>query len=514
MKLGEATVAWQQILGGGNVETTPAALKTAGQTTFAAGHDPSVILTPQNTEQIVECVGVARKFSIPLYTISRGRNWGFGSKACLRANAALVDLSSMDKIIDFDDDLGTLRIEPGVTFAQVAEFLKQKKSRYFLPVTGGPADGSVIGNALERGEAFGGGGDRAGETYDYQVVLGTGDIIETGYSRFQGAGAAAVRVARVHKRGVGANLSGLMEQSGFGIVTAATVALEPLHEFTIFLTGEIGFGVDKLSTVSHALRSLVRESVIEPYALSIWNKCKILARDQVCGDLDSAELSADVLDHWSMSASITAPNAMMAEAKTRTAGLVLNTLLENSIATPDRDEQGTRIESPLSGAPDNRNLRSLYWRKASAPDGDQCDPDRDRCGALWLCPVVPFSGKDIAVAASIMTDTVVKHGFESNIGFHIVSERCLHGFLALVYDRDIKGEDARAMACHDEVAGRLVNAGYLMYRQGLQGVPAMDDLPDGGCSDIITALKSAIDPDNIIAPGRYHGFRGARPDGD
>jgi len=505
---------WRRELGDQCVVTDAAELKAAGQTTFAAGYAPIVIVIPGDNDQIRRSVALAKKLGVALYTVSRGRNWGFGSKACLRPGAALLDLSKMKRIIDFDDDLGTIRIEPGVTFADVAEFLKQKKSRYFLPVTGGPADGSVIGNALERGEAFGGGGDRAGETCDYQVVLGTGEIINTGFGRFAGAGEAATRVARVHKRGVGANLNGLIEQSGFGIVTAATVALEPLHEFTVFLSGDIGFGGDKLSTASHALRTLVREGVIAPYALSIWNKCKILARDQVYSDLGGADLSADALDHWSVSAVITAPNAMMAEAKTRTAGMVLNTLLENTVAVPDRDEQGNRVESPLSGTPDNRSLRSLYWRKPSAPDGDDCDPDRDRCGALWLCPVVPFTGKDVAAAASIMTDTVVKYGFEANIGFHAVSDRCLHGFLALVYDRDVKGEDEKAINCHDEAAKRLVDAGYLMYRQGLQGIPAMDDLPDGGYADILARLKSAVDPENIMAPGRYQDFRGGRPDND
>jgi len=508
----EAIKGWRQKLGDKCVDTGPVALTAAGNTTFAAGYAPQVILTPRNTQQVTACVTQAMRSGIPLYTISRGRNWGFGSKACLQPGAALVDLSSMDQIFDFDDELGTLRIEPGVTFAQIDRFLKKQHAHFFLPVTGGPADASVIGNALERGEAFGAGGDRAGETYDYEVVLGCGDVIHTGFGRFQAAGATAVRVSRVHKRGVGANLSGLMEQSGFGIVTAATIALAPLSEFTIALSGEIGSGSERLSAASDALRTLVRDGIIAPYALSIWNKCKILARDQVYSDLDITELTPDVLDHWSASAAITAPNALLAEAKTRTAGLVLKTLLENTEAVRDTDELGRRVDSILTGTPDNRNLRSLYWRKAVAPEADDFDPDRDRCGALWLCPVVPFTGKNVAEAASIMTAMVVRHGFEANIGFHAVSDRCLHGFLALIYDREIKGEDDRAILCHDETARGLIEAGYLPYRQGLQGIPAMADIGTEAYDLVMERLKSALDPQGIMAPGRYQGFAGARPD--
>ena len=497
---------WRGILGDGALTHHHAALEAAGRTTFAAGHAPVAVLCPQDRDQVAACVRAAALHGVPLYPVSRGRNWGFGSKACPRPGMALMDLGAMDRITGFDADLGTLCLQPGTSFAQVDRFLRRQKARFYLPAIGGAAQSSVIGNALERGEAFGPGGDRAGETYDLEMVLGTGEIVHSAFSRFRAEGAAFQRLAQAHKRAIGPNLDGLVQQGNFAIVTGATVALTPLPEFTISLVGRIGTS-DKLPAAIHALRSLLREDIVAPYAMSIWNQCKILARDALFREVPASALSRDALDSWSVSMVLTAPNAMMAEARTRTAGMVLNGLLEETQILRDRDEKGERIPTILTGTPDDRNLRSLYWRKDHAPENEDYDPDRDRCGVLWLCPAIPFTGEDVVRAVKIMNEAAFDFGFEPNIGLHALSHRCFNAFLALVYDRDAPGEDERAMACHDRAAEELIAAGYLPYRQGLQGIPAM---PEDDAAGAFGAIKRALDPHGIIAPGRYEGFQGAR----
>ncbi len=72
----------------------------------------------------------------------------------------------------------------------------------------------------------------------------------------------------------------------------------------------------------------------------------------------------------------------------------------------------------------------------------------------------------------------------------------------ILYDRATAGEDARAMACHDELLLHLSRAGYLPYRLGLQSMhllpPAQDD-----SAQLFETLKSALDPHRILSPGRY-----------
>jgi 4-cresol dehydrogenase (hydroxylating) len=71
-----------------------------------------------------------------------------------------------------------------------------------------------------------------------------------------------------------------------------------------------------------------------------------------------------------------------------------------------------------------------------------------------------------------------------------------------MYDRDVAGEDQRAMECHDKMLQVLIQEGYIPYRLGIQSMnslpPSQDDY-----GKLISTLKRGLDPNNILAPGRY-----------
>jgi 4-cresol dehydrogenase (hydroxylating) len=67
--------------------------------------------------------------------------------------------------------------------------------------------------------------------------------------------------------------------------------------------------------------------------------------------------------------------------------------------------------------------------------------------------------------------------------------------VALAYDREVPGEDARALACHDRLAARLAALGYPPFRRGLQ-THAPDG--DGATERLLEALHAAIDPRGIL----------------
>jgi 4-cresol dehydrogenase (hydroxylating) flavoprotein subunit len=72
----------------------------------------------------------------------------------------------------------------------------------------------------------------------------------------------------------------------------------------------------------------------------------------------------------------------------------------------------------------------------------------------------------------------------------------------LVYDRAIAGDDARAMTCHDAVLSTLVGAGYLPHRLGVHSMGALPHARDD-YGALIRRLKRALDPHDVLAPGRY-----------
>ena len=82
------------------------------------------------------------------------------------------------------------------------------------------------------------------------------------------------------------------------------------------------------------------------------------------------------------------------------------------------------------------------------------------------------------------------------------TERVVYLVPLIVYDRDVPGEDARAMACHDELLRRTGELGFLPYRLGVQSMNA-PPAPRDDYSAVLERLKRALDPDDVLAPGRY-----------
>ncbi len=178
---------------------------------------PSVVLLPENKKQIVNIVNTARKHQVKYYCISQGKNWGFGDALPADEECdVILNLRNMNAILDFDEELGLVNLEPGVTFAQLRHFLFQKKSQFLAPVIGGGDSGSVIGNLLERGHALTPSKDRVSTLVSLEAILPDGSLYSS-YGSYK---------IPYFSQGMGSNLDGLFVQSSFGIVTKVTLQLD------------------------------------------------------------------------------------------------------------------------------------------------------------------------------------------------------------------------------------------------------------------------------------------------
>jgi len=63
------------------------------------------------------------------------------------------------------------------------------------------------------------------------------------------------------------------------------------------------------------------------------------------------------------------------------------------------------------------------------------------------------------------------------------------------------GEDERARACYDNLLQALAEAGYYSYRLGIQGMRQLQG--SDSYNRILQTLKMALDPNGVLAPGRY-----------
>ena len=101
----------------------------------------------------------------------------------------------------------------------------------------------------------------------------------------------------------------------------------------------------------------------------------------------------------------------------------------------------------------------------------------------------------------ICISTLLQHGFEPMISLTLLTERTVGCVVSIIYDRDVPGEDERAQTCHEELLKRLVASGYYPYRLGIQSMAVMQQA--GPFGHFLQRLKKELDPEHILAPGRY-----------
>jgi 4-cresol dehydrogenase (hydroxylating) len=418
-----------------------------------------------------------------------------------RADCVLLDLGRLDRIIEFDDKLGYLTVEPSVTFAQGSEFLRAQAARHYLSTIGGSKDASLLANALERGDGSGPCGDRAAFIGGLEVVLPDGEILHSGFERFGDASCA-----KLHRFGVGPSLDGLFMQSNLGIVTRATIWLARRPAVQRHFACKV---VDQsaLEQTIDAAQDLFARGILGPGGLSVWNVYKYFAREGrypwrlMDGRTPLCMGERGLTEPWFFAGTIDADSDAHAAASIAAVETAF-TAVAAQFDVLDVESLGVEARAQLDpGTPVDANLRTAYWRKRGAIPTSM-DLDRDRCGVIWVCPSFPFDGAQIAAAMAQVHKIGLDHGFEPHVGFLPTSQRSMNGYISLMYDREVAGEDERAMACHDALMRALIALGHYPYRLGIQSMHALP--PARGAHDLfLNRVRRMLDPYGIIAPGRY-----------
>ena len=527
---------WAAVVGSGNVITHAPSLRAAETATFATAHQIPAVVRPATREEVQECLRIANRYKTPLYPISSGRNWGYGSRVPASDGCVLLDLGRMNRILDFSEELGYVTVEPGVTQAQLYDFLQQRGSRLWMDSTGASPHCSLIGNAVERGFGHTPYGDHFAHACGLEVVLPDGQVVETGLARFPSA-----KAAPVYRWGLGPSLDGLFSQSNFGIVTRMTLWLMPAPEYFqayYFRTPS----PDGLAALIDALRPLRLDGTIRS-ASHIANDYKVLSALQQYPWQEAqgqTPLRGPLMERFRRQLKIGAWNGSGALYGTRTQVQEARRLLRRALkgkagALEFLDDRKLQLASRfarlyehltgwnltrmlavlkpvyglMQGIPTDHPLFSTYWRKRSLPP-EAMDPDRDGCGLMWCSPMAPNDGGHARQVTSLATELVLGHGFEPAISLTAITERSLACIISLTYDREVPGEDERAMVCYHDLLESLAANGYHSYRLSIGSMSAMGR-PDA-YHRLLQNIKKTLDPNGILSPGRYLSETTAKPD--
>lgn len=524
---------WRALLGDAWVDDTPATRARLERATFAVPGRVLLHLRPGTVDEVAACLRVAERHGLSVNVFSRGRNYGYSTNGPAAGATVALELSRLAAITDFDEELGYIRVQAGVTFAQVLDFLAARGSRRYLPATGGPPDGSVLANTVERGHGLGHGGDRYASSCRYEVVTARGERLETGFGRFEGS-----RIANLMRSGVGPSLDGLFTQSSLGVVTAATIWLPRRPRcWTSFLVPTPSR--DRIGVLFECVAEATRQGLVREgaaFALGGFKIATILMRREDFSRPAGGSISWEGLRRhsrrwahaaWFLAVMVDADSEDMLAAKERALAaifrpalvsgerlvtlsaararlaLAASKVLPAPLATMIRQIVGVfHTNTPQLGHAIDDPLHTVYWPIPRARPLPGVDPNADGVGLLWVSVPVPMREREITEVCTLIDDGLLAHGFEPSTQVTLMSERLVRVITGLNYDRSEPGQDERAIRCQEQVYAELRRRGYYTYR--LQP-HLMNEYAAHGADHqaVVARLKHALDPGNVLDPSRY-----------
>jgi 4-cresol dehydrogenase (hydroxylating) len=467
-------------------------------------------VAPGSVEEVQEIVRIAARRVVPLYPISTGRNLGYGGSAPVLSGSVILDLKRMNRIIEVDEDNAFALVEPGVSYFDLYRYIREKNLRLWIDVPD-PGWGSPIGNALEHG-----GGwtlnpfrDHFGAHCGMEVVLANGDLLRTGMGAIAGS-----RTWQQNRYGVGPYVDGLFTQSNFGIVTKMGFWLYPqpqafrsgeilalhrddVHEFVritaeLANAGIVNSAVMIRSPFLHAgLRDEQTAAVLvetEHGTAGTWDR---LARDRG-------------LASWATTVQFYGPPAVIAAQWGH---------VQERFAAIKQIEfrDGPAYRFPLSQAeaetvPDKSALGipSLSIFAMGARSENYPSPAD---GHLSFSPVIPMTGKALLEAHRVFSAAVREWDIEP-LGFgagFCMYPRSFVFLFTLPLSRD-GGTNRKARAFFRHLITLAAQHGWGEYRAHpvfMEEVMGVYSFNDHALRRFHQMLKDALDPEGILAAGRY-----------
>jgi len=525
----EAFQQWTQLLGADRACRDEAVIESYARCTLPQGTTPLGVLYPASIEEVQAIVSIARRAGISLYPISRGKNWGYGDACAVTDGQVILDLSRMNRILEVNQDLAYAVIEPGVTQQQLYDYLQDRRIPLWFDCTGSGPEASIMGNTLERGFGHTPYGDHFYNSCGMSVVLGDGRLLRTGYGHYREA-----KATHVFKWGLGPYLDGLFTQSSLGIVTSLGIWLMPKPErFNMFFLSmsednDLPRMIDALRPLklSGQIKSLVHIGndlrIISSFQRYPWQEAKGLA--PLPDMLRRSLRKKGGFGAWNISGGIYGTAGEVRELRKeirkalRPLGRVrfvgpISLMFAQKLSQFLRD-RGWRKEwqvmlgslikvgGLLQGRPTDAFLYGTLWRIGGPEDPATLDPLRNNAGLMWISPIMPMIGSAAQDLVQKISPIFLQYGFEPLITVSLITERAMVAVTTIAYDRDSAEETEKARQCYEALFGEIMRMGYAPYRSSIM---SMSHLAEGSDVfwEVVHELKQVLDPDQIIAKGRY-----------
>lgn len=493
--------------------------------TGASARYPAGVIRVLEADAVPAVVAAANRCRIPLWPISGGRNFGYGTALPVQAGSVVVDLSALRRV-EIDGAAGLARIQPGVTQRDLEAAIRRAGADLLVPTTGVGPNGNILGNALDGGYGLTPVTDHFEALAEVSGVWGNGQPFRHGYRELQ-CGDLAER----WRMGTGPYWAGLLRQGGFGIVTEATVQLAKKPEDCRILVFEWP-SATAFEAGQAALARLV-EDIPGIGGIITMNDCRILSTQPDAplatsrtGSERAAYLAGEArrrrIAAWTglgtLYGSRHAVAGAVRDVRRRLPGCRIWSFTTGQVRLLQRlfgclpgawfpslrRHLGALVNAlgTVEGVPITAFLRIAYaLEKSSRTLDDSAHPARDGQGILWYAPLLPLTPQAVREYRELMGEVLHRHGFDPLLAVTTRSPRVLSATIPVLFDPNLPADVARARACYRDLVATGLRRGWPPYRIGID---YMDMLAgEGPSAELYRGLKAALDPNGVIAPGRY-----------
>lgn len=462
----------------------------------------SAAVAPTTVDEVQQIVRIANRHSIPIYTISTGRNLAYGGSAPVYSGSVVLDLKRMNRILEVSEDQAYALVEPGVSYFDLYRHIRERGYRLWIDCPD-PGWGGLIGNALERGA-----GrtplpyrDHFGAHCGMEVVLGNGELVRTGLGALPEAGMNW----QAFPYGAGPLADGLFAQSNFGIVTKMGFWLMPEPEAS--MSGRIRVQRhDDVIPFVRILASLQYSgivncvfSLISPVFAGAMDERKSALLDRPnggsAGEWDDYAASQGT-HFWQTELRFYGPlrviEAQWAHVKERLSEIEGIEFEDGDVIRfPLTDDQISRLGDPGAFGVPSLNVFS---------------GQTGTLGHLDASPMVPHSGEAVLEAHKVFMrefrDADVPLGLGYAMSYH---PRAFIMFQSINLAPDPE-QNAKARALYKrliEVSGERGWGIYRAHAAYMDELMATYSYNDHALMGLNETLKDALDPNGVLAAGRY-----------
>jgi FAD/FMN-containing dehydrogenase len=443
---------------------------------FVTPRRPRCVVFPKNTEEVQGIVKYANEHMTPVTPRSSGVSfYGAGIPS---QGGVIVDLSGMNRILEIAPRNKKVKIEPGVTWAQIQEELEKYDVMVCNPLLPHPAK-SVLTSALEREPMLIPKSEYAETLLTAEMVLPNGEMFWTGSALGKGLRGRSFPEGMIPSMRAFTGVQGTL-----GIVTWANVKAEYLSKMDKLLFMPFDRVEDLIAPIYRIQRRMLgRECLV----LNNFNLAAILAEKWP----EEFKALRETLPPWTLILCLVGLHRLPAEKIEYEEEALMEIASELHF-------EPLRKVAAIPGL-DGRLLKML--RKSWPEDGYWKFRYKGSCHDIFFHTTL----NRVPEFTKAMVEVAVKYGYPTrDIGFYLQPIEygracyCQYGF-------HCDPEDSKDV---DRVHGLFLEASELVIAMG-----GLFTTPYGPWADMVyrststyTAvakiLKNALDPNNIMNPGK------------